>query len=887
MNDAITLGIEVVFFLTFVLALADYARKRDLLSLDVVLVFSTTVVFFLLDLASRVGTALGWGAVPAQANLLAAAWLLAGPLLTLRLASRLGPVPRVVLAGATVAFALPVLAFVLISFYGATIPLPLALLIVAVFVSTDLAAAGYLLRHRRRRTGSARMRLFIAAVSTLAFAVAIFAAGVATARPESAGVSGIVSRLMVLGAAAGYLLAFFPPAALRRSWQVGTAYRFSQDLLDSSPSMPTGKLWGRFAVSVATITGSEGVLIFREDGDDTPTLLASAWPEVAARARFDQDELARLAALAWSRRPGTPVSGPRLLRGHDGRYVTAVAARTTVGPVALVLASRYQSLFAADDCDVLVSLAREVALLADRRTQLTEQERLTAALSKSLAAKSDFLASMSHELRTPLTAIIGFSDLMRGEPAAGGRADVPEEWIEHIHRSGKHLLALVNDVLDLSKVEAGRLELELTAFDVKAAIAESIAGLRPLADKKNLNLTTDVEPGTVVADRGRFRQILYNLLSNAIKYTPDGGDVAVHAQITPDGAIVSVADSGIGISEDDLPHLFEEFRQLGSPEQRQPGTGLGLSLTRRLVEAHGGTLEVSSAPDMGSTFTVILPRLHVPGPEDGEPAASPTHQPATAASSATGDVLVIEDDPGSVRLLRAYIEGAGFSMRVATHGEGGLAEAHRRIPAAIVLDILLPGIDGWEVLRRLKSDPDLRNIPVLIASVTDEREVGLALGATDYFIKPLDRDALLACLERYIETARPADRPVRVLAIDDDPAALEMIAAALRPSGAEVLTAQESEEGLALARSKHPDLVICDLLMPEPDGFAVVAALKADARTETIPIVVLTAHELTANDKVRLNGHVMDVLAKGADGEAGLRAWLTRVVPATTGVPSP
>lgn len=261
------------------------------------------------------------------------------------------------------------------------------------------------------------------------------------------------------------------------------------------------------------------------------------------------------------------------------------------------------------------------------RTKLTDERlrRLNTELEGASRAKSDFLASMSHELRTPLSAIIGFSELMRSERREDQHLVVPEEWVEHINRSGNQLLGLINDVLDLTKVEAGRLDLQLESFDLQTSITESITGLRPLAERKHLRLAADVEPGTLVADRARFRQILYNLLSNAIKYTPDGGDIRVLGRSTPTEMSISVVDSGVGIAAEDQPHVFEEFRQVGDPTTRQAGTGLGLALTRRLTEAHGGRIELESAPGHGSRFTVILPRGPVRDvPEPGPPSRGPT-----------------------------------------------------------------------------------------------------------------------------------------------------------------------------------------------------------------------------------------------------------------------
>jgi CheY-like chemotaxis protein len=251
-----------------------------------------------------------------------------------------------------------------------------------------------------------------------------------------------------------------------------------------------------------------------------------------------------------------------------------------------------------------------------------------------------------------------------------------------------------------------------------------------------------------------------------------------------------------------------------------------------------------------------------------------TDSAAPSRPPATGSILVVEDDPSAARLLRAYLEPEGYRVNVAGDGEQALRDAHAARPAAILLDVLLPGIDGWEVLRRLKADPGLRDIPVVIITVVDEKDVGLALGAVDYLVKPIERDALLAALGRLLPTPPVPARPVRILAIDDEVTALDMIEQSLRPAGFEVLRADAGVAGIDLARRHRPDLVICDLVMPDPDGFAVVGELKADPATADIPIIILTGHDLSATDKDRLNGKVLGIVAKGSDAQEGLRAWL-------------
>jgi CheY-like chemotaxis protein len=476
---------------------------------------------------------------------------------------------------------------------------------------------------------------------------------------------------------------------------------------------------------------------------------------------------------------------------------------------------------------------------------------------------------MSHELRTPLSAVIGFSALMLEEPTAGTTRTVPDEWIGHIHRSGEHLLALINDVLDLTKIEAGRIELKPEPFELGTALNESIEGLRPLSDRKAIAVAVSAEPGAITADRGRLRQIVYNLLSNAIKFTPEGGRISIEARWHGEDAHIVVSDTGVGIAAEDLERIFEEFRQVGDQKAREAGTGLGLALSRRLAEAHGGRLLVASELGVGSRFELVLPGSRADTVVQPTPAA-------TRAASSESNLLVIEDDPGAVRLLRAYLEGDGHRVEVATDGETGIAAARSLRPDAIVLDVLLPGIDGWEVLRRLKADPEVRDIPVVVVTVVDERSVAMTLGAADYFLKPVRPEALLARLSQYTFTTKVKQRNVCVLAIDDDPAARALVAKALEPEGFQVMTAESGREGLAIAQECIPELVICDLLMPDMDGYEVVDQLHANEATRDATILILTAADLSEADRERLNGKVAGVVHKNGDPRKALAEWLDR-----------
>jgi len=376
-------------------------------------------------------------------------------------------------------------------------------------------------------------------------------------------------------------------------------------------------------------------------------------------------------------------------------------------------------------------------------------------------------------------------------------------------------------------------DLAREALDLPPVIEETIASLRPLAERKGVELRLGAVSPTAWADPSRLRQILNNLLSNAIKFTPEGGRVSVDAEQHGDRVAISVTDTGVGIAPADQHRVFEEFQQVGDRMSRDAGTGLGLALTRRLVEAHGGHIELWSQPGQGSRFTVYLPFV-APIPGTGEQPELAPPDPGQLT------ILIVEDDPGAQHLLRTYLNAAGYHVIAAPTGEQGLQLAREIRPAAVLLDILLPGIDGWEVLRQLKADQHLAGVPVFMATVIDEPEVGLANGATDYFVKPVDRHRLLTRLAQQLLPVATNPRGARALAIDHDREVLALIEAALRERGFEVIGTTSGQEALRLAHTEPIDLIVSDLALSDLDGFMLVKALSEDPATCNIPVLVLS-----------------------------------------------
>jgi signal transduction histidine kinase/CheY-like chemotaxis protein len=526
-------------------------------------------------------------------------------------------------------------------------------------------------------------------------------------------------------------------------------------------------------------------------------------------------------------------------------------------------------------CDLLETFASQSALALINAQLYRQLERQSAALEVASRHKSEFLASMSHELRTPLNAIIGFSEVLL-ERMFGELNERQDDYLRDIWSSGKHLLELLNDILDLSKIEAGQMVLDRSEFVVRESLEYCLSLVRERAIKQRvlLSLEVDSEVGLLGADRLRFRQVLLNLLSNAVKFTPDGGRVDVRASIRGQDLMVTVADTGVGVAAEDRQRIFDSFQQGTRLSGQAEGTGLGLTLSKRIVELHGGRIWVESEAGKGSTFGFALPA----GPEQAAlksvPQADLDSGLTTESAPGPGPtVVVVEDDRRSFDLLRVYLEAVGARVVGARDGEEGLDTVRRLSPAGVVLDILLPGIDGWEVLAQLKADPRTAPIPVIVVSMLDERGRGFALGAAEYLVKPVGKEQLRAALYR---AAAMPERKHTVVAIDDDPLAIELVRANLETEGWTVLGAATGQEGLALIRERQPSAVLLDLLMPGMDGFEVVEALRAEPDTKSIPVVILTSKSMTRHDKERLQGRITYVARKtefDLSGLGGLLRW--------------
>jgi PAS domain S-box-containing protein len=521
--------------------------------------------------------------------------------------------------------------------------------------------------------------------------------------------------------------------------------------------------------------------------------------------------------------------------------------------------------------------------ITDRlRTEETIREAKDAA-ERANRAKSDFLAKMSHELRTPLNSIIGFSEILEDQ-RVGALNEKQRRYVANVLLSGRNLLQLINDILDLSKVEAGRMELSPSEFDIRPAAEQVLGVLTALSEKKRLDIRLSVPDAfpLLSADLARFKQILFNLLGNAIKFTPEGGRVEFSARRAAEAPSAAgrewiefaVADTGIGIAREDQERIFSEFEQLGSAGSADhEGTGLGLPLSRKLVELHGGRIWVESEPGRGSTFRFTLPLGSAPS---GSSPAVPLPALHEFENTEGPLVLVVDDEPHARDLLRHCLREAGYRVAGAASGEEALRLARRLKPDGITLDILLPDRDGLGILAQLKADPETSGIPVVVVSVTGRRELALSLGASDWLVKPVQRPALLAALERALGPMVGA-APRTVLVVDDEAATVIYLTELLQQRGFRVLSASGGRSGIELTRADPPDVIILDLLMPDLDGFEVVRTLREDAELGKIPILILTAKELTQPEREHLRSSVQAIVPKG--GREELIAELSRMCP--------
>jgi signal transduction histidine kinase/DNA-binding response OmpR family regulator/HAMP domain-containing protein len=510
----------------------------------------------------------------------------------------------------------------------------------------------------------------------------------------------------------------------------------------------------------------------------------------------------------------------------------------------------------------ITELKRREEMLGEMVDDLAEARD---AAMKATETKGQFLANMSHELRTPLNAVIGITEMLEEDVEDLGLEEFKEP-LGRISRAGKHLLNLINDILDLSKIEAGKMELHLEQIDLKGVIDDAVnmVTLQAATNKNRIEVRCASDLGEVVSDLTRVRQVIFNLLSNACKFT-EGGQITIDVteRKAEQGIEIVVRDTGIGMSPDQLAKLFQEFSQADSSTTRKyGGSGLGLAISRRFCQMMGGDITVVSKQGKGSAFTVYLPKrvpkiFAKPAAWQEAAAKAGSGEPSSRGLAGRG-VLVIDDDPVARKVLTRFFDKEGFEVTTAADGEQGLKRAQELRPALITLDVLMPGVDGWSVLKQLKSDPELAAIPVLMVTILDEKNKGFALGASDYLTKPIDRGRMLMMLDKYRNEAAAGT----VLVVEDDPDTRRLLARIFVGEGWRVREAENGRAALDSVAELQPDLIMLDLMMPEMDGFEFLAALRARPEWVSLPVVVVTAADLSEEDRRRLNGGVEHVIQK-------------------------
>ncbi len=886
---ALQLATELVYLALGVAAALVAARRREQARVDVALLFGALA---LLAAVQEVRHASIVDAV--GVSRVAALLVLSLPYLLVRLVDDVREVSPAAPPATLATFALFAVGLLLVPE-----PLPPGFgLAVATFVVLGILYAAWAFASRARETrGVMCRRMWSAAIAaTLLGAIVPFGLwGVFD--PGLASVLNLLAQLVALLSALLFYVAFFPPSVLRRIWRLselftylrGTRWNPETQHLDAETSRrggsPDSLALDELCLHVAAATGGRRAVLAVRDPASGDLFLWGAPSARLSAADGLLGSVLRTGKPVFAQLDDPSQLAPIMRAVFPDRRPprTALLAPVVVQSEPLGVLAVFgdkRSVFVDDDLDVVAFFSVEVAaILLERQHREAAQE--LAALRHADRLKDEFMAVVSHELRTPLTAITGYSDILLRK-LSGPLNERQERQVSSTRDAARRLLALINDLLDVSKLQAGALQLSLQPVALQDVVVRSVAETRAIAATKRIALeTTPLEPELplVMADEQRLQQILVNLIANAVKFTPERGTIVVEAwsEHVEAGSHVALAvkDTGMGIAPYDLPRIWERFYQADSSSTREyGGAGLGLSIVKRLVELHGGSVEVTSPGlGQGSTFTVRLPAAlpsraggemsaNPPEPEVVARAAGPREQGEARAERDRPLVLVVEDDPDIAAVLRTYLEDDGYSVVVMSDGYRALAFAEAQHPFAIMLDVMLPRLDGWSVLNRLKRNPRTANVPVIVVSIVDNREYGILLGATDYLVKPVDQERMRQVLRRVVD--HHPSGPASLLIVDDDPAVRAMLADAFADEGWTIRNAPDGRSALQAVEESLPSAVLLDLMMPGVDGFEVLHALRSRKETRDLPVLVLTARELTDDDRSRLAGAAQQVVLKQA-----------------------
>ena len=878
---------DIAYVLLGIAAVGAAIRSHERARIDVAILFgalAATVAIQEIHLLSCSGTG-GCLDVPA-ANQLTTALVLILPFALLRLVDDVGDVPRWQLwtaAGSLVALAT---AFAI---WGLAPPTWLVVLLTVYLIVGTSYAAWAFARRAQLTTGITRRRMAAIAWGCGLLAATIILGVLAQVSPDSSQLLTALVRLTGLVSGLCFWAGFFPPHWLSQTWRLPELLGYLRPTrLMAVPSEQAGVATDAMAIerlcaATAATTGARRALLILEDpvrqdlylwgapsarisakAGPVATVLRSREPLVMRSVTPDQLPTPIVSVFASDTVPRTAILVPITL---DGQSMGVLAAFAEKGPM-----------FVEDDLEVVSFFAAEAsAILRLQRYRQSVNE--LEALREADRLKDEFMAVVSHELRTPLTAISGYSDILLRK-LTGPLNERQERQVVGIRDASRRLLALINDLLDVSKLEAGTLDLRFAAIDAQSAIHRAIAGLRVIAMTKGVNIEVRQPPESlpdVCADDERLQQILVNLLMNAIKFTPGGGSIWIGATAEPGiradtiDIVFSVEDTGVGLEAGQVARVWERFYQAESSSSRRfGGAGLGLSIVRRLAELHGGRVEATSAGiDRGSTFAVHMPAI-VPGSMLDMPVlARAPDWPAAAASEVDSRptdpdaplILVVEDDVHIATVLQTYLESDGYRVEVVDDGQQAIEAARALTPFAITLDISLPKQDGWTVLNALKREPATTDIPVVIVSIVDNRDYGLVLGASDYLVKPIDHERLRSTLRGLERTGASSGT---ILVVDDDPALRDVLGQVLAEDGWHVVTASDGGEALASVERDLPTAMVLDLMIPQVDGFEVLRALRAKPATRDLPVIVVTAKDLTEEDRKRLARNAEQVIFKQA-----------------------